>query len=86
MSKAEKLLQRFLTKPKDFTYDELARLLKGFGFVEAKLGKTAGSRVAFINHQAKSIIRLHKPHPKPVLKRYQMDDIEDVLRQAGVIK
>jgi hypothetical protein len=86
MSKAEKLLQRFLSKPTDFTYDELARLLKGFGYVEAKMGKTAGSRAAFINHQTKSIIRLHRPHPKPVLKRYQMDDVEEALKLAGVIK
>ena len=86
MSKAEKLFQRFLSKPTDFTYDELARLLKSFGYVEAKTGKTAGSRTAFINHQRKSIIRLHKPHPKPVLKRYQMDDIEGALRMVGVIK
>jgi HicA-like toxin of HicAB toxin-antitoxin system len=86
MSKAEKLFQRFLSKPTDFTYDELARLLKVLGYVEAKAGKTSGSRVAFVNHQTKSIIRLHRPHPRPALKRYQMDDIEEALKLAGVIK
>jgi len=76
MSKAEKLLKRFLSKPKDFTYDELKRLLRLFGYEETKTGKTSGSRVA----------RLHKPHPNPELKHYQINDIEEELRKMGVIK
>jgi hypothetical protein len=86
MSKAEKLLKRFLSKPKDFTYDELERLLRAFDYEKAKTGKTSGSRVAFINHKTKHIIRLHKPHPNPELKRYQINDIEEELRKLGVIK
>ena len=86
MSKAEKLLQRFLSKLKDFSYDELKRLLRGLGYVEAKTGKTGGSRVAFINHQNKSIIRLHRPLPSPALKEYQIHDVEESLKKAGMIK
>ena len=86
MGKAEKLLKRFLSKPKGFTYDELKRFLMGFGYVEAKTGKTSGSRVAFINHQTKSIIRLHRPHPSPTLKEYQINDVEEVLRKTRMIK
>lgn len=86
MGKAEKLLKRFLSKPKDFTYDELKRFLKSFDYEEAKTGKTSGSRVAFINHTTKHIIRLHKPHPKPELKQYQLNDIEQELRERGLIK
>lgn len=86
MSKAEKLLQRFLSKPMDFTFEELERLLKGFGYEEARTGKTSGSRVAFLNKQTKSVIRLHKPHPNPELKRYQLIEAEEILRKAGVIK
>ncbi|OGW72961.1 MAG: hexulose-6-phosphate isomerase [Nitrospirae bacterium RIFCSPHIGHO2_02_FULL_40_19] len=86
MSKAEKLLKRFLSKPKDFTYDELKRLLRLFGYEETKTGKTSGSRVAFINHKTRHIIRLHKPHPNPELKHYQINDIEEELRKMGVIK
>jgi hypothetical protein len=86
MSKAEKLLQRFLSKTKDFSYDELRRLLRGPGYVEAKSGKTGGSPVAFINLQTKSIIRLHRPHRSPVLKEYQINDVEESLRKAGMIK
>ncbi len=86
MSKAEKLLKRFLSKPKDFTFDELARLLQGFGYEEVKMGKTSGSRVAFINYETKHIIRLHKPHPRPELKRYQMDNVEEELKSKGIIQ
>jgi hypothetical protein len=86
MSKTEKLLQRFLSKPKDFTFEELRKFLKSLGYEEAKTGKTSGSRVAFINHQTKNIIRLHRPHPNPELKRYQLDDAEEALRKAEVIK
>lgn len=86
MGKADKLLKRFLSKPKDFTYDELKRLLKSFGYEEVKTGKTSGSRVAFINQNTKHIIRLHKPHPKPELKHYQLNDIEEELRKGGLIE
>jgi len=86
MSKAEKLLLRFLSKPRDFTFDELGKLLKSLGYEEAKTGKTSGARVAFINHQTKDIIRMHRPHPSPELKRYQLDDAEEALRKAEVIK
>ena len=85
MSKSEKLIRRFLSKPKDFTYDELKKLLTLFGYKEEKTGKTSGSRVAFINPKNKHIIRLHKPHPKPELKSYQIDYIESELRKEGLI-
>ncbi len=86
MGKADKLLKRFLSKPKDFSYGELKRLLKSFDYEESKMGKTSGSRVAFINSKTKHIIRLHKPHPKPELKHYQLNDIEEELRKRGLIE
>jgi hypothetical protein len=86
MSKAKKLLERFLSKPKDFTYEELKRLFKSFGYKEAKTGKTTGSRVAFIHETTKHIIRLHKPHPENILKHYQLNSIEEELKRKGVIQ
>jgi len=86
MGKVERLLNRFLTKPKEFTYDELKRLLRAFGYEEIKAGRTSGSRVTFYNVKTKHVIKLHKPHPKPMLKRYQLDDIENALRKEGLIK
>lgn len=85
MGRVEKLLHKFLSKPKDFTYDELKRLLNGFGYEETKAGKTSGSRVAFINDETRHIIRLHRPHPAPVVKRYVLDLVEATLRQQGLL-
>jgi cyclopropane fatty-acyl-phospholipid synthase-like methyltransferase len=49
MSRREKLIKRFLSCPKDFTWEELKALLSGFGFEEISFGKTGGSRRRFIN-------------------------------------
>ena len=86
MSRRDELLRRFLTRPADFTYDEMSRLLKGFGYEEIKTGKTAGSRVAFINNTSGHIIRLHRPHPGNIMKKYRMDLVEAALRAKGIIE
>jgi hypothetical protein len=85
MSRIDKLLKRFLSKPKDFTYAELRKLLTAYGYEEVSKGMTAGSRVAFIDRKTKHIIRLHKPHPEPELKQYQIQDVIDELRKTGRI-
>lgn len=82
----KKLLNRFLSKPRDFKYSELKRLLGSCGYKEVRTGKTSGSRVAFFNMELTHIIKLHRPHPKPELKRYQLDNIEEKLRSKGLIK
>ncbi len=86
MSRRNKLKRRFLTRPADFTFDEMSRLLKGFGYEETKSGKTAGSGVAFINKTSRHIIRLHKPHPGTIMKKYQLDLVEEALRTKGMIE
>ncbi|MDI6760685.1 MAG: type II toxin-antitoxin system HicA family toxin [Candidatus Brocadiaceae bacterium] len=85
MSRLEKLVRRFLSKPKDFTYDELKKLLNGFGYKETKAGKTSGSRVAFINDETGHIIRVHRPHPAHVVKLYVLDLVEETLKQQGLL-
>jgi hypothetical protein len=86
MSRYQKLIKRFLAKPRDFTYDELITLLQGFGYQEVKAGKTSGSRAAFFNEKRKNIIRLHRPHPSNVLKRYQLNDVERELKRKGLLR
>jgi len=86
MSKTEKLLQRFLSKPKDFTFRDLRRLLKSFGYQEAKAGKTSGSRVAFYNEELDDMIKFHRPHPSEIMKQYSLREIERQLRDKGVVK
>ncbi len=85
MSSFDKLLKKFLEKSKNFTYDELMSLLRGLGYREIRKGKTSGSRVAFVHDETKHVIRLHKPHPQKELKRYQLDYVEDELRNMGMI-
>jgi len=85
MSKKEKLIHRFLLKPKDFKYSEASRLLKNYGYYESSKGKTSGSRVAFIQEKMKRTILLLKPH-KGILKPYQLDEIKSELMKAGFLK
>ena len=87
MSRKEKLLQRFLSMPKDFRYDEIVKLLNGFGFHEAPTGKTSGSRVRFEHEKLIGLpILLHKPHPKNILKSYQLKSILNDLINYGLLK
>lgn len=83
MGKLEKLIKKIQSKPKDFTYSELKSLFNGLGYDEFNQGKTSGSRVAFVHAVDKHIIRLHKPHPGNILKRYQVDNIFDELKRKG---
>ncbi len=85
MSKFEKLKYRLLKKPKDFTYDELRTVLIGLGYSESNKDKTSGSRVAFINHDTKHILRIHKPHPKNIIKAYALEYIIDELKVQNKI-
>ena len=86
MSTKEKLLGRFLRLPRDFTYQELTRLLNGFGYVEETKGKTSGSRVMFFNQEKEHSILIHKPHPGNILKAYVMKYVLDELKAIGFIE
>ena len=84
MTKREKILDRLLSKPTDFTWVELTKVLNGFGYSQISAGKTGGSRVRFVHPNYPPII-LHKPHPKPILKRYQLEGIINLLKQEKLI-
>jgi hypothetical protein len=77
MSTKEKLLERFIKQPKDFTWNELVRLLGIFGFALDNKGKTSGSRFTFKNDLER--IEIHKPHPSNTIKEYKMKEILDFL-------
>ena len=83
MTRFEKLLNRFLNKLKDFKYSELKILLLSFGYKE-KQG--SGLRVIFVNDRLKHKIKLHKPHPTEILKRYQIDLIIEELKTKKIIE
>ena len=77
MSKNAKLLKRLLSKPKDFTFDELKTLLLSLGYKENNAGKTSGSRVKFQKNDVALI--LHKPHPRKELLEYQIKQVIEIL-------
>lgn len=81
MSKIEKLIARLKSKPTDFTWEELIKVLAHFGYVESKTGKTGGSRRKFINN-LDDVISLHKPHPGNIVKHYV---IKQVIEQLGIV-
>lgn len=85
MSKTEKLLQRLLSVPRDFTWDELINILGLFGFNELKKGKTGGSRRKFADEN-KNVIILHKPHPGNIVKEYALKQVITQLKDKGYIK
>lgn len=83
MSKKDKLIDRLLKKPKDFTFDEMESLLLYFRY-ELKQGGT-GSGVKFIKDGSNDVINFHKPHPNGILKRYVLDQIIEKLRKDGLL-
>lgn len=85
MSKVEKLLQRLLSNPKDFTWDELVKILSIYGYTEIKKGKTGGSRRKFADEN-KNIISLYKPHPSNIIKEYAIKEVIAHLKEKGHIK
>ena len=71
--------------PSDFTFDEMQRLLKGYGYERGNKGKTSGSRLIFKNGDKRPIM-LHQPHPGNLVKEYAMKQVMEDLREAGFIK
>lgn len=84
MSKKNKLIDRFLSIPADFTWGELIKVLISYGYNEIKTGKTAGSRRRFVDEKG-NIILLHKPHPANVVKKYALRQVVEHLQEKGKI-
>lgn len=83
MSKKDKLIDRLLKKPKDFTFDEMKTLLSYLGY-KLKQGGT-GSGVKFIKEGSNEVINFHKPHPSGILKRYILAQVIEKLRKDGLL-
>ena len=84
MGSKEKLIKRFKTIPKDFTWDELKSLLTGLGYSLGNKGRTSGSRVIYEWEGHKPLL-LHKPHPGNIMKEYILKEIFKTLREEGLI-
>lgn len=80
-SKNDKIIERFKSLPKDFTFDEVEKLLSLFGYEKLNKGKISGSRVMFKKGINPPIL-LHKPHPGNIIKQYAL---KDRLENEGLI-
>lgn len=85
MSSKEKLIERFKTLPKDFTFDEVKALMGHLGFTIDNKGKTSGSRVAFVKDGVIPL-KLHKPHPGNIVKGYALKQLYDFLISENLIE
>ena len=83
MSTKEKLLDRLFSRPRDFEWDELVRLLSGCGF---EVISGSGSRYKFFHPETGSKLSIHRPHPESTLKQYVIREVIKVLEEIGVKK
>ena len=86
MNKKEKLVKRFRTLPKDFTFEEVVTLFQIYGFSLENKGSTSGSRIKFYNKYDENAFIMHKPHPSNIIKGYMMRDILNYLLHNNYIK
>jgi len=80
----EKLIRRLLSKPKDFTFDEVETLLRYLDYHRSDKGRTSGSRVMFTSEKHAPIM-MHKPHPRKELLEYQIRQLIEILKQEGLL-
>lgn len=85
MNKRDKLLKRFNSQPKDFTFEELTALFTHCGFRLNSKGATFGSRVEFFNEALELSYITHKPHPTNIVKGYMMKQAKDFLVRNGLM-
>lgn len=86
MGTKEKLIERVLSHPKDFTHEEAKRLFGILGYKENNKGATSGSRVEFLDEKGETSFILHKPHPGSVLKAYVVKGIVEHIQKNKLIE
>ena len=85
MSQIEKLIQRMLEVPNDFSPEELSKVMKHFGHMPDNCG--GGSIIKYYRKSDGSQINFHLPHGnKNTLPRYVIKQAIDELKKRGDIK
>lgn len=81
LGKKDKLLSRFLSKPKDLTWNEYVKVFASFGF---QLHNGDGSKRRFVNEN-KLVFMIHEPHPANIMKPYTIKQAIDFFEQHGLL-
>ncbi len=84
MGQKEKLIEKLKAKPRNFTFDDAARLLGFLSYTVSNKGKTSGSRIMFVSEEHPPIL-LHKSHPRKELLEYQIKQLIEALEQEGLL-
>jgi hypothetical protein len=82
VSKRNKAFARLMSRPKDFTWDELVTVMTACGYI---LKTTGGSGRKFIHTKTGSTMFMHQPHPLNVLKAYQVREAIEELTETGCL-
>lgn len=82
MSKKDKLIEKLLSRPANFTWNEAVTLMKQCDF---EMVKNSGSKRVF-RHSSGLKIFLHEPHPQNTLLDYAMKELIEGLKSAGEIE
>ncbi|EYU15941.1 MULTISPECIES: type II toxin-antitoxin system HicA family toxin [Photorhabdus] len=82
MSKAEKLIEKFLNSQKTFEWSELVVLLSLLNYEKQE---KQGSRVRFFNESLNHTILMHRPHPENYIKGGTLKAVKQTLKEVGLI-
>lgn len=86
MAKIDKVLGRFYSIPKDFTWDELVQVLNSLGYAPVKMGGSGGSRRKFSN-DSNHVVNLHEPHKGSKVQVYALKQlIENLESQKKILE
>jgi len=83
MSSIEKLKERFLNVPNDFSIYELEKLLSYYGYKRNNKDKTSGSRIIFYRDGCPRI-HVHVPH-NHLVNQTSLKEIKSILIRGGII-
>ena len=79
------LVERLLSRPKDFTLQELDRLMGQCNCEKDNRGKTSGSAINYCHLPTKRVLSCHRPHPGSIIKPYLIKKVITFLREVNEI-
>lgn len=83
--RTDKRMERLLSRPKDYTFEEARSLVESLGYTLKNKGSTSGSRVMFYRERDEKKIMLHRPHPQSTMPAYAVKQMIEALREGGDI-